>query len=115
MILAVPKSRATLPPPKSTHPHTGHVFSLATIGNASVGPIYDPLAQWAANTFTRDNPVTDFLFEIGPVENPTEKGPTSEKKTTRKKSTEKKSTQKQQAAHNKSTEKKPAHKKPKTK
>ncbi|OBT75452.1 hypothetical protein VF21_05731 [Pseudogymnoascus sp. 05NY08] len=83
-------------------------FSLATIGTASVGPNYDPLAQWAASTFTRDNPVTDFLFEIGPVENPTEKG------TSRKKSTQKK-TEKQHAAHNKSTEKKPAHKKLKTK
>ncbi|OBT47749.1 hypothetical protein VE00_02277 [Pseudogymnoascus sp. WSF 3629] len=87
---------------------TSTAFSLATLGNASVGPTYDPLAQWAGNTSTRDNPRSDFLFGIVLVENRTEKEPS------RKKSTQKK-TEKQQAAHNKSTEKKPAQKKPKTK
>ncbi|OBT97154.1 hypothetical protein VE01_04842 [Pseudogymnoascus verrucosus] len=89
-------------------------FSLDTLATAPLGPTYDRLAEWADNTSTRDNPVTDFLFEIVPVENPTEKG-TSGKKSTQKKSTNKKSTQRQDAAHNKSTEKKPTQKKQKTK
>ncbi|KFZ05778.1 hypothetical protein V501_08026 [Pseudogymnoascus sp. VKM F-4519 (FW-2642)] len=89
-------------------------FSFPTLATTPIGPMYDPLAEWETNVSPRDNPVTDFLFEIVAIENPTMKG-TSGIKSTQKTSTEKKSTQKQHAAHNKSTEKKPAQKKQKTK
>ncbi|OBT54235.1 hypothetical protein VE04_10312 [Pseudogymnoascus sp. 24MN13] len=102
--------------PGSNNPYTAGYstgFSVATLGTVPLGHTYDPLAQWEANV-SWDNPITDFLFEIVPAENPTEKG-ASGKKSTQKKSTEKKSTQKQQATHSKPTESKPAQKKPKTK
>ena len=87
-------------------------ISLSTVATAPLGPPYDPLAEWVANTSRRDNPIMDSLFDFGPVENPTGNEP-SHHKSTQKKTTQKKSTQKQ-PAQNKSDQGEPAQKKPKT-
>ncbi|KFY98153.1 hypothetical protein V498_01619 [Pseudogymnoascus sp. VKM F-4517 (FW-2822)] len=54
-------------------PSMGSRFSLAILAAGPLGPPHYPLDEWSTNVSRGDNPVTDFLFKIIPVEKPTQK------------------------------------------